>query len=484
MTQFFTEIPVSNCVSVKDFVGLVVEWISGVSKSSVFSTARKAEAPDFDDEFVFVTGEKGEKFELRRLPRDDGTFAVGFRYELPDDNGLLWRTEAVLNSGREDAFLTVRVTCLSNMDGAPVLSPKRPYFLKLVLKSGWGASDGEIQVSDSPRYLDESEVELANRCVSGVSSVLLPVIYVSASNNDHVIIEPSKLAYDLGGIAHVVVEPSREFSFELRNVCGGLNPYGGALGVSLPDRPNVVRFVPTDEHHKMDAERLNARLTEFVSSRVTRFGLDWYLLQEESARTLRQKLSDQVRVSENKLLDELSDVFRSELAAKEDEITQLKNRISALQARSVSNISNSVNLVDTVVLEERIPQIYKGEVSDRIAKLLEYAKNNPAGLFEDRDMHIFASLSAMLPKSVEGIALKQQLKAAGSDYKKAPMRIGQFLEDLGFTKSDEGKHSKYIPPSNIRGLGQVTMAKTPSDHRSGKNNVSIVTKALGMTNLV
>ncbi len=481
MAQFFTEIPVSRNVSVSDFVNLVVEWIGGVARSTVFSADSKAVTPDFDQEYVKVEGRNGESFELRRLTRDDETYSIGFRYELPDDSGRLWRTESVLHSTKTDAFLTVRVVCLSNQDGAHIIPPKRPYVLKLVLKAGWGASDGSIQVSDSPRYLDRAEVELARQAVSGTASILLPVIYVSSASDDETAVNASNLAYMLGGVAHVLVEPSRDFSLSLREVAEGKNPYGGAIGVSLPERPNVVRFVPTREHHQMDAERLKIQLLEFVSSKVTRFGLDWYLLQEESARKVRQELSKNVGVNENELFEQWSESFGSELAAKDQENAQLRETIKALQARSVSNMSSAINIVDNSIIESRLPQVYDGEVADRVARLLDYVSDNPAGLFGHRDLHVYAALSALLPKSSAGAELKERLKIAGSDSKKSPKKIGDILEQLGFTKNDDGKHIKFTPPPGMRCVGQVVMAKTPSDHRAGKNNVSIVCKALGIS---
>nr|WP_272211282.1 hypothetical protein [Marinicella sp. W31]MDC2877169.1 hypothetical protein [Marinicella sp. W31] len=62
---------------------------------------------------------------------------------------------------------------------------------------------------------------MAKAITFGEATDWLPIIYISAKGNSSWIIsadEIEKLAYDLGGVAHVVVEPNREFSFALREI--------------------------------------------------------------------------------------------------------------------------------------------------------------------------------------------------------------------------------------------------------------------------
>ncbi|MFX8903204.1 hypothetical protein ABTM99_20040, partial [Acinetobacter baumannii] len=82
---------------------------------------------------------------------------------------------------------------------------------------------------------NDDDVNLANLILSGKCSKSLPIIYISAIVDGEWLLteeEIKKLAYDLGGIAHVVVEPNRHFSFKLRDQCNGRNLYGGTIGIA------------------------------------------------------------------------------------------------------------------------------------------------------------------------------------------------------------------------------------------------------------
>jgi hypothetical protein len=62
-----------------------------------------------------------------------------------------------------------------------------------------------------------------------------------ASRNGFTPDQIEKFAFDLGGIAHVVVEPNRAFSFQLRDRTAGANAYRGTLAIALPGRGIVRR---------------------------------------------------------------------------------------------------------------------------------------------------------------------------------------------------------------------------------------------------
>ncbi|QZS45181.1 hypothetical protein K2F51_06335 [Streptococcus mutans OMZ175] len=53
-------------------------------------------------------------------------------------------------------------------------------------------------------------------------------------------------------------------------------------------------------------------------------------------------------------------------------------------------------------------------------------------------------------------------------------KLRQELQKLGFKITDDGKHYKLVYYEDNRYT--FTIAKTPSDSRAGKNNVSIISK--------
>ncbi|MBZ2061554.1 hypothetical protein K1J01_04025 [Streptococcus sanguinis] len=57
-----------------------------------------------------------------------------------------------------------------------------------------------------------------------------------------------------------------------------------------------------------------------------------------------------------------------------------------------------------------------------------------------------------------------------TDYNGLNGKLKQDLKQLGFSVSDDGKHYKLTYFNDKRYI--IPMAKTPSDGRAGKNNVS------------
>ena len=63
-----------------------------------------------------------------------------------------------------------------------------------------------------------------------------------------------------------------------------------------------------------------------------------------------------------------------------------------------------------------------------------------------------------------------------TNYSGLNKKLNQELKQLGFTITEDGKHYKLTYFDDNRYT--ITMAKTPSDGRAGKNNVSEINKKL------
>src|SRR5215468_12024831 len=76
----------------------------------------------------------------------------------------------------------------------------------------------------------------------------LPIVYASAAPRERehkYSIRVGTLSRALAGMAHVIVEPSRHFSFALSRHVAGLNAFGGAVSVYWPNNAaQEVRFLP------------------------------------------------------------------------------------------------------------------------------------------------------------------------------------------------------------------------------------------------
>jgi hypothetical protein len=142
--------------------------------------------------------------------------------------------------------VSVRVSVDARERGLPVPVARKPLIVHTLLDELGGAMDGALAARTTPVRLSDLDMELAVRCVAGEAGCRLPVVYVSVDQTGGHVLHVDALALALAGTAHVLVEPDRMFSMQLKHMSGSRNVYGGTIGVHWPDgngrRPF---FVPT-----------------------------------------------------------------------------------------------------------------------------------------------------------------------------------------------------------------------------------------------
>lgn len=357
MLPFATDFPVKN-FSREQFVALTTGWLQGSLNCKLFE---KDAVANLDVENASVVASDGEELKIQEFIGIDGSQAIGFRYDRPDNQGRRWRTELVISrteDSPDESVVRARTQCIAELAGAKIESPKKPYILKAIIQDNKSSEDGYLTVQDVPHYLteDSSSVTLAAEVVAGCASVHLPVVYVSCEGMDRYPLSKdqiSKLAYDLGGVAHVLVEPSRDFSNSVREITLGSNAYGGSIGIYSPSAPRGKKFY-IGGAIKNSNELLNW-VFEYcfeLRSRLPAKGWDWTELQERAYR--RQRERDKNRLS----VQETEELYANEIEA-------LKERIVDLENQSTRNVEEVVSGVDKSSKWEQeafsmnLPEIYE-----------------------------------------------------------------------------------------------------------------------------
>lgn len=323
MSSFFAEFPVSNILRAEDLFNTALDWMSGI-KGSGFYGDEKLRDIKFPDSRLFLLGAPGEEVNFDNISGDDET-GFGFRHQISDNEGREWLTECVLHRSAQDNFLTVRVYCLQNKFGAVVEQPKRPFLIKMLLESGFGGRDIQLDVLDTPHRVPANAVEDAISLLRGHSTLALPVLYVSARSGGQYLVDVDKMSYDLGGLAHVVLEPNRRFSFSLREALDGENPYDGVLALIMPGLGVVKKYFPPAYR---DSELNIASVIRRDISRITsdgpaKFGIDWAGLQAMFSRHARAALQNR---DDESSVEEYMEAFDKEILAKNEEIDRFHPR--------------------------------------------------------------------------------------------------------------------------------------------------------------
>lgn len=482
MRTFSTEFPVASNKGPASFLAEVIAWLRGTPYSTVLASNPENE---LDRQNAFLRSPAGEQLRLREIKGQDEWVAIGFRHDYPDSEGRLWRTEGVLRNQAgfgTDNLIRLRTQCIAHEANAHLENPRKPYLIRALLKNAWDAGDGILQVSDQPIWLkDDTEgLQLARAVTLGSATEFLPVVYVSAVAVKSWLLtarEIERLAYDLGGVAHVVVEPNRAFSFALKDQTDAQNAYGGAIGLSLPGKGVVRRF--NVGWQAQDASELIVRVRSTAlgarSSMPSR-GWDWSELQEQALR--------QQRTQEQKKLTsvESEQLYIEEIENLQETIKDLKSQIENSSVDPVgddqSEFSNE-NLVRLVG-----PEIYVGEVSDR----LRYAANQvllrgeAIGL-DLRTKLVLESFVNRVPVSGALKELLQDLERVTKDQKRFAPGVIALLERHGYEEKSDNKHIRLQAQRGFEGLDVITIPKTPSDHRAPMNLRKQVERTLGLGKL-
>ena len=482
MLPFSTEFPVRAGQSNAAFVAEVIAWLRGNRESTVLEHGSEKE---LEGQNAFLIAESGEELRLREISEDGQSIALGFRHDFPDREGRIWRTEGVLKRGGagEHDFVRFRTQCRASQPGARLDTPKKPYLIKSLLKAGWGARDGEVEVSDNPIWLHDNEegLRLAASVSNGTLTQWLPTVYISATDADSWALsqdEIEKLAYDLGGVAHVVVEPSRRFSFRLRDITAGRNVYSGAVGIFLPGSGMIGRlFIGLQ---MPDSRALMVALKNTVTTireRMPARGWDWSELQEMSLRTQRLALAGASNSSD---FDDLFNDYVKQLDELQCENKILMKQIIKLQGEVAERAEKASQ---DRLLSRLCEEVYPGEILDRLRYASRIAISNADAIgLDQRSKAVFEIVSAT-PPSPDLAELKSDLDRATKDPKRIAAEIVALLDRHGYQEKSDNKHIRLEARTGFDGLAAITVPKTPSESRGLKNLRKQIEGTLGLTKL-
>lgn len=229
MLLFATEFPIDHGQDPIVFLKIVREWILANEGTALSEPDLEA----FTDRHDLAVTAGDEHVRLLRVsePGNDSV-AVGYARE---EGPLKWATSLVFSRDYDDTWVSVRVSVDARERGLAVPQARKPLIVHTLLDELGGAMDGALAARTTPVRLSDLDLELAVRCVTGEAGCRLPVVYVSVDQTGGHVLHVDALALALAGTAHVLVEPDRMFSMQLKHMSGSRNVYGGTIGVHWPD---------------------------------------------------------------------------------------------------------------------------------------------------------------------------------------------------------------------------------------------------------
>lgn len=402
----------------------------------------------------------------------EGAAWAGLRHSWVEDKERRWTTEIVGHESGEGLTASVRVDCQLLVAGKSLPPARKPYVVQVLLRELGGGLDGGLRVDDEPIRVLEAEVDKVARVVRGELDNRLPVVYVSVDWASQAFINPDELARWLSGMAHVLVEPSRMFSFQLARNADRANAYGGAVSIYWPEGvARQTRYLPrrysAGKQMQVDvAARIQSALAQIQpTSECT-----WSFLREVVSKARIAQLDKEGSTE----LEQWIEAFSEEGAAKDQQIEDLRRELGRLRADLWRYEQGSTGDGEGLLAAGEEQEFYAGEAMDALLHTLRIGRNS---LLDDgRRRHIVDSvLSANEPSGMED-DFEEALKNSLTTMKSFGAAERAALQDLGFVLEEGGKHIR----AEYRGDGRYafTIQKTGSDHRAGRNLIGEIRRKL------
>lgn len=434
--------------------------------------------------------------------RDDEEVLAGHSYEYrSEESGLLFRelvTTAgygveVITSNPDDGMMHILRCVLRELSQEKIglsmqlhremLNPSAycsvkwhiPKVMKRIFWEEFGGSDNGLMTDNKSLLIRKDNLSLAKRIICREESYFNPIVYVSPYEDTGLYaVNYERLASDLLGMAHVVVEASPFVAKEVRKLTHDENPYNGACVVYLPNGEKFT-FLPSSKGGKQNSD-ISKQIIEYVQSvmTATSVGVE-FSFQNLLYEDLKSRVASSCGADSEleKLCEELLREKDNELAQVTEQLDVTKKELYVAQSQVESlktALKGGRNQCDGITLQVTETDLYEGELQDVLLKLVqkEYrALCSDNRTKQSRKVHVLANILEQNELTGTDERLSDLLKVAvktGTIDK----RMKADLEKEGFEITNaDNKHYKVC----YKGDGRYVMAvsTTPSDHCAGEN---------------
>ena len=466
MLSFATEIPVAKDNTSEEFLQAVKDWVLGSPHTSLTEN----DVSRIGSLGQWSASKGNETVSTLRTTRDQ-TDSAAVRYKRIDA-GLEWTTTVTFSRTERDAWVAIRVFCESTHPATRLPPAKKPVLVRTLLQALGGGQDGELQTGTSAHVLANTEIDKAARIITGDAQCRLPIVYVSATFHGGHVLDTNRLASDLAGMAHVVVEPNRPFSLRLKLDANSENVYGGSVGIYWPDGGGRRSFF-IGKGYETAGDLAKAIFEEVRTALTNRRPLErctWASTQEMVSR----QIFDELKATGSGQVDKYIEAFDKELSSKEELLADAEREIGRLKAEMRIYESRLPSSSGTTLKTGNEQDFFPNEIAAVIVDALkDYQGRVPA---DSRRSHILSALLTANEFESESEKFRERLKELLRGFTSLDQKTRRGLEELGFELSDDGKHHKITFQGDDRYT--FTLPKSGSDHRGGLNAAADIGRLL------
>lgn len=464
MLVWSTILPLKSDNSFEKIYGVCKLWIEGSPHSKIKGVGL---LPDEIPSGMKTFQADNEAIETYHIEN-----AFGFRYLLGIDNDT-WRTE--LAFFRTATIIAAYIRIYFDTRGLNYKKPaaKSPYLVKLLVKHCGCEGDGPFPCTPFASQMRYEDAPYLATLIMGRGCTLLPVVYIRPT------VEWNSRSYEIlekwiGARAHIVYSPGFAFDRKVSSIANR-SPYPlGSITVFVPQAKHPVtipRYRYTALSRQMAAAALIIRDSTLQATGALGPGFD--AIRSACARSEYEKLRAEF-ASKGKENQEFVTYADKEIRSLELKIKELESRNTYLmnERNRLAARSGDVAAV-SFVLKEVVPY-YSDELRDAVLHALSLGVQH---LYEQgRYMALVKEILANNSKSDFEARLSGAFDRLLRDNRNVQRGDFAEVERMGFVYHACNTHHQ-IAFKGEQDL-MCTIGKTPSDHRSGLNNISQILKRL------
>lgn len=470
MDLFTTKIKLVDNTSFDDVWNIIQSWLIDSPHYNISSI-------DYAGEETYYQQINDKEIKIIQCDiASDKIFSL--RFTNPDKDNI-WTTDCIYVETPIEKRISITLSCHSNDYNSFLPRNHKPHIIKKFIQSGLCYIDGVFPISDYPIYLKETDVDLCSKIMRGSISTPLPIVYLSIDDfNPHKYsVDEKDLAIKLSGIAHVLVEPSKNFSKKIKELTDAKNPYNGYVGIYFSESlyKEILSF---DEYNVKETSGRN-KMTHAICATVQQALLNhdntsdysWSNIQVAFHRK-KYESESQNALKAQKECDAFIEAFDADIDEKKAKISDLERQLDYKNAiieslKAKNNIQNSI-----LFKNDDIHEFYNGELNDLILHILSSTYKNSKNNMTERQVEL---LSAFLENNKEiGIGREIFTNIEKALKEKSLSTRRSRLEKCGFTIT-KGSHDKmyfHVPKYGF------SLANSPSEHRGDDNMFSDIKKRI------
>ncbi len=458
MDIFTTRIKLKPNVARKDIWNLIQKWLLKSPHYNINEINYNENDEYFSQEF------NNSKLTVLSLNIEKDAI-LGVRFENKEDN-VIWYTDYIYVENTENRYINIKLSCYAKEYLSSLPKYHKPHFIKLLFDEGFCKDDGIFPITDYPIELNDYFFTSCVKMIQGKLNTDLPVVFLSYDlfSQNHYSADPQKLAIELAGVAHVLIEPNKDFGYRLKEATNNNNVYNGYIGIYFP-MTNYRETVSTAFYDKDYSGEVCETVRQAILNHSNIEDLSWSKLfveynkqhlSKQSERRFESELNDYINSfdADNKELKETVAMLRKQLDDKTAQIESLKKRATTGLTLSCKSLT----------------EFYIDEFKDLLLTVLQAVLTNISE--KSRAYEIITSIINENEITGNGKIIFERIKKALQNENLA--KRNSELEACGFTV-EKGAHDKIIFHDKRYCF---TLANTPSDNRTIKNSISDILKII------